>query len=275
MSFAHAPARIASLQPSITVTLAAMGALDRLVACTKYCADVVPAVRRPGMRILSDSWSAQTEEIVACAPDLVAASVPYRLESLAQMLKAGITVLAFAPRGLEDIYRDTQLLAGVVHLPEAGAAVIDGMQTEIANTQARASAAPHRPRVYCEEWGKPLIRSQQWVAELVRAAGGEFVGAPGAQTTAEEVGGEDPDIVIAAWCGAGDRVPLEKLVAQRQWNGLRAARDRRIFCINDEFLNTPAVTLLCGLRALASALHPELFGANAPGLRRIYSETEG
>ncbi len=38
-----------------------------------------------------------------------------------------------------------------------------------------------------------------------------------------------------------------------------AVRQGRVFCINDELLNTPATSLLGGLRAMAWALHPELF----------------
>src|SRR5205807_5885821 len=125
-----------------------------------------------------------------------------------------------------------------------------------------------RPKVYCEEWGKPLIHSQAWVAELVEAAGGEFVGAPGKQTDAQTIAKENPDIIIAAWCGAGDRVPLEKIVAQRGWESLKAVQQGRVYCVNDEFLNTPASTLMDGLNALASAIHPELFGVTA-GLRKI------
>ena len=40
---------------------------------------------------------------------------------------------------------------------------------------------------------------------------------------------------------------------------LRAVREGRVFCIADEWLNTPAPTLLLGLRALAAALHPVQF----------------
>ena len=40
----HTVRRIACLQPSATVILDALGALGRVVACTRYCADVVPAV---------------------------------------------------------------------------------------------------------------------------------------------------------------------------------------------------------------------------------------
>jgi len=78
----------------------------------------------------------------------------------------------------------------------------------------------------------------------------------------------DPDILIAAWCGAGDRVPLEKMVQQRGWNEMRAAREGRVYCIRDEFLNTPAPTLIQGLRALAAAIRPDRF-PQSPGLRCI------
>ena len=37
----HTPRRIACLQPSATVILDAIGELERVVACTRYCADIV------------------------------------------------------------------------------------------------------------------------------------------------------------------------------------------------------------------------------------------
>jgi iron complex transport system substrate-binding protein len=125
-----------------------------------------------------------------------------------------------------------------------------------------------RPRVFCEEWGKPIIASQFWVAELVEIAGGEFLGDPGKTTSAEEVAHAAPDVFIAAWCGAGDRVPLEKLVEQRVWGGLPAMRNARVFCISDEWLNTPASSLLHGLRAIAWALHPNRF-PKPTGIRQL------
>jgi len=130
------------------------------------------------------------------------------------------------------------------------------------------TAGLKRPLVYCEEWGKPLILSQRWVAELVEASGGRFFGEPGKRTSEEEVATADPDVIVAAWCGAGDRVPLEKIVARRGWEQTQAARHGRVYCINDEFLNTPASTLLDGLKALAAAIHPERVAA-PNGLRRL------
>lgn len=262
-----APLRIACLQPSATVILAAIGGLDRVVACTKYCSDVVPEITELPRTILADSWTANAEQIIAARPDLVIASVPYQEKAVIEILKSGISFLGLAPKNLADVYTDIALIAGAVGASERGEEVIARMQHQIEEVRAR-TAGVARPRVFCEEWGKPLIASQAWVAELVEAAGGEFLGAPGRQISAEEVARMDPDILIAAWCGAGDRVPLEKIVADRKWQGTQAALTSRVYCVRDEHLNTPAPTLLRGLDALAFAIHPELF-AGTKGIRQI------
>ncbi|HEY2498613.1 MAG TPA: ABC transporter substrate-binding protein [Candidatus Angelobacter sp.] len=267
------PQRVVSLQPSVTVTLRDLCVLDRLVACTKYCLEVCPEVQHTGCIIVEDSWSAKAEQIMAAKPDLVIASVPYRLESLAEIIKAGVPFLGLAPKSLNDIYKDIMMVAGVMGLEsQRGIAVIAKMEKEV-QAMSEKTADKERPLVYCEEWGKPLILSQKWVAELVEAAGGRFFGQPGKQTTEAEVVGADPDVIVTAWCGAGDRVPLEKIIPKRGWEQTKAAKNDRVYCINDEFLNTPASTLVQGLHALAAAIHPDLF-VSAHGLRRIASETK-
>jgi iron complex transport system substrate-binding protein len=258
------------LQPSATVILAAIGKLDRIVACTKYCADVCLEISNHGATIVADSWSASTDQIVAARPDLVIAAVPYQEKAVTEILKSGARFLGLAPKTLADIYTDIAAIAGIMGALDRGEQVIQEMQREIEEVRRKANGAKP-PRVFCEEWGKPLISSQPWVAELVVAAGGEFVGTPGKQTSADAVLSENPDVVVAAWCGAGDRVPLEKIIRDRGWEEMRAAKEGRVYCIRDEFLNTPAPTLVFGLRALAAAIHPDDF-PQPPGLRCI-SET--
>jgi iron complex transport system substrate-binding protein len=263
----HFPRRIASLQPSATVILAEIGELDRVVACTKYCADVVPEIVEKQCLILSDSWTANADQIIAARPDLVMAAVPYQEKAVIEILKAGARFLALAPKTLADIYIDIAIIAGAVGASERGQEVIESMRRAIEEMRIR-TAKQTRPKVFCEEWGKPLIASQAWVAELVEAAGGEFVGAPGKQISPEEVRLMNPDVLIAAWCGAGDRVPLEKIVEERCWQDTSAALGSRVYCIRDEYLNTPAPTLLRGLEAMACAIHPEMF-ARTKGIRQI------
>jgi iron complex transport system substrate-binding protein len=269
----YLPQRIVSLQPSITVTMRDLGLLDRLAACTRYCADVCPEIRQTSCVIVEDSWTAKAEQIQAVRPDLVLASVPYRIESLAEIMKTGVPCLCLSPKSLADVYQDILHIARVVSSEEPGIVeargrvLVERMQSEIAEVR-RKTQGRDKPLVYCEEWGKPLIFSQSWVAELVKAAGGRFFGTPGKQTTKEEVMAADPDVIVASWCGAGDRVPLEKIIAQREWEQSKAAQNGRVYCIDDEFLNTPASPLIKGLHALAAAIHPEMF-VMEKGLRRI------
>jgi iron complex transport system substrate-binding protein len=262
--------RIASLQPSISATLHALGRLETLCAHTRYCLESVPELAARNLPILGDSWSfdrpdttgdhSSLDRLLAATPDVVLASVPYRLESLAAILKAGLPVLALAPHSLADIYTDIRLIASMARASPEGEALVLRMQQTVAAAAARTAHLPDRdrPLVYCEEWGKPLIHSQPWVAELVTAGGGRFLGTPGASTQPDTVAEANPDVLLFAWCGAGDRVPLARVIHQRGWHGLAAVCNGRVHCIPDQFLNTPAHTLLDGLACIAAATHPKI-----------------
>jgi iron complex transport system substrate-binding protein len=261
--------RVVSLQPSITVTLRDLGLLRYLAGCTKYCLEPCPELQNAGLTIVEDSWSASLEQIRAARPDLVVASVPYQLDSLAEIMKSGVACLCLSPRSLDDVYQDIMHIARIMGAEHRGMALVSRMEQRIESVR-RKTAGLLRPLVYCEEWGKPLILSQPWVAELVEAAGGQFFGQPGKQVSEEEVVAANPAVIIAAWCGAGDRVPVEKVAARADWSQTRAVSDGRVYCVKDDFLNTPASTLLHGLDALCAAIHPEMF-TSPQGLRRIES----
>ena len=222
------------------------------------------------MAIVADSWTAQSRQIADARPELVIAAVPYQEKALAEILKSGARFLGLAPKALGDIYADIAAIAGIMDARDEGTRVINKMQSEIEAVRLQAEALS-KSRVFCEEWGKPLIASQRWVAELVEAAGGQFIGAPGVQTSFAEIESAAPDVIIAAWCGAGDRVPLEKIVHARKWEKIPAVQTKRVYCIRDEYLNTPAPTLVRGLHALAAAIHPGCFPQVA-GLRCINIE---
>src|SRR5579872_6031772 len=148
------PRRVVSLQPSITSTLERLGLLDRMVACTKYCAQICPAVRDREIAIIEDSWTADSDQIRAVKPDLVIASVPYQVEAVTEILKSGAQFLGLAPRTLDDVYA---AIAGIMNEPNRGQYLIREMQMEIERVYSRNATPRDRPRVYCEEWGKPLI----------------------------------------------------------------------------------------------------------------------
>src|SRR5277367_3921374 len=146
--------RIASLQPSITITLQSLGRLDTLCAVTKYCVEFLPELAALNLPILHDSWSSNTDEILAAKPDLVIASVPYRMESLAAILKSGLPILTLAPHNLADIAKDIRLIASTVQASAEGEALVAHMQSTIEATRRQSANRTQTPLVYCEEWGK-------------------------------------------------------------------------------------------------------------------------
>ena len=153
MKSPHIPRRIACLQPSATVILAAVGELGRVVACTRYCADVVPEVSDGSRIILADSWTADTSQIVAAHPDLVIAAVPYQEKAVSEILRAGARFLGLAPKNLEDIYTDIAIIAGAVGAPARGEKVIAAMQNGVSEFRARTTATP-RPQSFLRGVGQ-------------------------------------------------------------------------------------------------------------------------
>src|SRR5258707_328266 len=117
MPLSHGPRRIACLQPSATVILPSVGELDRVVACTKYCEDVVPEIRSRAPLIVADSWTSKAAEILAAKPDLVIAAVPYQEAAVSEILKAGARVLGLGARALGDIYTDSGMMTGMADSP--------------------------------------------------------------------------------------------------------------------------------------------------------------
>ena len=155
MASHHSVRRIACLQPSATVILDAIGELDRVVACTKYCADVVPEVADGSRAILADSWTADASQIIATQPDLVIAAVPYQEKAVVGDSEGRSAVSGLAPKTLADIYADIATIAGVVGASERGEQVIAAMQRRIEEIAHIGVNGSPRPRVFCEEWGKP------------------------------------------------------------------------------------------------------------------------
>lgn len=252
------PKRIASLQPSATSTLDSLGLIERVVACTRHCFAVSPHLSRANVAVIEDSWTAQAEQIIAAEPDLVITSVPYQAEAVAQILAAGIRVLALAPRSLFDVYADIVAIGNLTGAGNGGIQLVREMQEKIASVRQRTEGKL-RARVFCEEWGKPIMASQPWVAELIDAAGGIFIGHPGAAIEPESIQDAAPEVLIFAWCGVGDRVPMEKVIKEREWKDMPAVACQRVFTIRDEVLTTPGPPLVTGLLALAHAMHPDLF----------------
>jgi iron complex transport system substrate-binding protein len=245
--------RIVSLAPSATSILCAMGARRLLVGVTKWCRDVAQVA---GLPQVGDCWHMESmADIVALRPTLVIGSVPYKQETVGKLLEQQLNLLAMNPRSLDDVYADIRLLGGIAGRGAQAETLIRRMRSEFAVIARSAGRMKRRVRVYCEAWPNPRISSPPWVAELVKICGGEMIVMAGGKVTDAQVAEARPEVIVLAWAATGAKSDPEQAYKMEAWKDVPAIRERRVFVVRDELLNTPGPPLMEGARRLFVALH--------------------
>lgn len=243
--------RIVSLAPSVTSILLELGAGRELVGVSKWCKDVAEVGRRPAV---GDCWKLDVREVMRLRPSLLIGSVPFAAEAVGKILEQPVAFLALNPRTLADIESDILVLGRVANRAAAAERLVRRMRRAFRDValaaRSRGGTKAVRPRVYCEAWPHPRISSPPWVAELVKIAGGEMVVRAGARVSALEVARARPDIIILAWTAAGDRAKVATALQVAAWRDVPAVRERTVFVVRDEILNTPGPPLILGVREL-------------------------
>jgi iron complex transport system substrate-binding protein len=245
--------RIVSLAPSATSILCAIGGRRLLVGVTKWCCDVAPV---SGLPQVGDCWHMESvADVVALRPTLVIGSVPYKQETVGKLLEHRLNFLAMNPRTLEDVYSDIELLGGITGRAPRAAELVGKMQTKFAAIERASKKAKRRVRVYCEAWPNPHISSPPWVSELVKMCGGEMVVPAGEKVSDEDIAAARPEVIVLAWAATGNKSKPQRVYGVEAWKDVPALRQRRVFVVRDEWLNTPGPPLLRGARELQRALH--------------------
>jgi iron complex transport system substrate-binding protein len=196
-------------------------------------------------------------DIVALRPSLVIGSVPYKQETVGKLLEQRLNFLAMNPRTLEDVYADIRLLGGIAVRVARAEALIRKMHAEFTALGRLSKKIKRRVRVYCEAWPNPRISSPPWVAELVNICGGEMVVSPGEKVSDEEVAAARPEVMVLAWAATGDKSKPQQAYGVEAWKDVPAIRERRVFVIRDELLNTPGPPLIGGALELFKVLHSQ------------------
>jgi iron complex transport system substrate-binding protein len=254
--------RIVSLAPSATSILCALGAREALVGVTKWCPEVADVA---GLPQLGDCWQMDDiAEILALRPTLVIGSVPFKPQTVAQLLEQPLNFLAKNPRSLGDVERDIRLLGGIVNRTGAADRLISRMRGAFQSLRRQAARIPNRPRVYCEAWTNPRISSPPWVAEIVQIVGGKMVVPAGQKVDDEQVAAARPEVIVLAWAATGAKAKPRKAYEVAAWSDVPAIRNRRVHVISDELLNTPGPPLVEGARQLFGILHGDAAGRSKP-----------
>lgn len=259
---AKAPARIVSLAPSVTETLYAVGAGDRVVGVTPFCNYPPQAQEKPKVGYVRPNL----ESVLALQPDLVVSPMEVlQGDSLQKLEHLKVPTFLVRAKTLEDIFSQIQTLGRIVGQSAQADRLATDLRKRVAELRARTDGLP-RPRILYVLNTDPLITvgPGSFIHHLIELAGGANV-ASGADAayprySVEAVLSEDPEIIVFP-VGEAEGIPEAEQARWRRWETVSAVKAERFHQIEADLLNRPGPRIVRGLEALVRILHPDVLDA--------------
>ena len=291
--------RIASLLPSATEIVCALGMEQDLVAVTHECdyPDTVRAKPVLTRSVLSAAGSsAEVDRHIQLAvhqgssiyaldaglletlhPDLIltqelcevcAVSYPI-VEGAARRLGSSPQLVSLEPESLDDVFQNILFVGGLTARQDAARQVCDALRRRIAAVEERVAGKPRR-KVVCLEWVDPSYNCGHWTPELVTLAGGdELLGVarqPAHPIEWQRVIDAQPEVVVVMACGFSlDRSLREVEAAHRQFDALGA---QTWVVDGNAYFSRPGPRLVDSVEIMAGILHPDAVEAPPPTMAR-------
>jgi iron complex transport system substrate-binding protein len=282
--------RIASLVPSATEALFALGLGDEVVAVTHECdfpagveelphltRSVVPAglgAREIDSRVreLTGRGEALYEldepTLAELLPDLIVTqalcavcAVSYDdVRAVAERLPTTPQVISLDPERIGEVLGDLNTLAHATNRAEDGTRLRAELEARLDAVRA-AVADADRPRVAALEWLEPPFAGGHWVPEMIEIAGGNdvlaHVGERSREIGWEEIAAAHPDVAVVMPCGLYADEALAE--AERSRGRLEALEARACFAVDAaSSFSRPGPRLVDGVELLGHLLHPDL-----------------
>ena len=282
--------RIASLVPSATEMLYALGLGDRVVAVTHECdyppeARSLPHLTRTVLRANLSAAEIDREVKARVAegralyelnedllrqlePDLIvtqavcavcAVSFEDVLE-VAARLPSRPRVVQQDPSTLGEMLEDVIRLGEAAGIEPAAHELRGELEGRLASVRAAVSGTT-LPRVIALKWLDPPYVGGHWIPEMISIAGGEDVAGPPGLKSPEvswgELAGLNPDVVIAMPCGW--YVDGARSQALEHWIHIETLGAQRVFAVDAaSTFSRPGPRLVDGVELLGHILHPDL-----------------
>ena len=268
---ARYPERIVCLTEESTETLYLLGEERRIVGISGYTVRP-PRARKEKPRV-SAFLSAKNEKILALKPDLVIGFSDLQADIARDLTKAGLNVLIFNQRSVQEILDMILALASLVGAADKGVQLIRQLEAGLAEIRDAAGRFSRRPKVYFEEWDEPMISGIRWVSELVEIAGGEDVFS--AQSHSQGASGriisdsnlpiqKNPEVILGSWCGKKFRP--ERVAARPGWGEIAAVKNGELHEIKSaDILQPGPAALTDGVRRIHDLLRDSVFRAARSG----------
>jgi iron complex transport system substrate-binding protein len=287
--------RVASLVPSATEMLFALGLGEAVVAVTHECDHPREALSLPQLTrtVLPSDLSAREIDtavkatvgegralyelaegrLAELAPDVIVTqavcdvcAVSYEdVLEVAARLPSRPRVVQQDPSTLGEMLEDVIRLGEATGMEPQAHELRAELEGRLATVRAAVSGAS-RPRVIALEWLDPPYVGGHWLPEMVSIAGGEDVaGPPGLKSPEVQWGalaGLDPDVVVAMPCGMYVEEARGQVV--EHWERIAALGAGRVFAVDAaSTFSRPGPRLVDGVELLGHLLHPDL--VDSPG----------
>ncbi|HEY9505650.1 MAG TPA: ABC transporter substrate-binding protein [Gemmatimonadales bacterium] len=284
--------RVASLLPSATEIVQALGLESTLVAVSHFCdfpGRVETLPRATSTRVPSGAAGREIDQFVRdclrrgeslyrldeallarLRPDVivtqslceVCAVGQGEVERAMPLLRPHPSVITLEPRTLEEMLDGILIVAVALRQPMMGVTLVRELRRRVEAVHARTARRRQRPRVAFLEWADPPISGGHWNPELVELAGGlDGLGVPGRRCRTlewEEILEWRPDVMVLACCGfdeARGREELELLRQRPGFDALPCARSGRVHVMDGvRLFSRPGPSLVDGLERLAAVL---------------------
>jgi iron complex transport system substrate-binding protein len=175
-------------------------------------------------------------------------------------------VLSLEPSTLEEILASIEAIGAILDRSDEAKAIAALLRARIARVKEIAVRLP-TIRVFALEWSDPPFAGGHWVPEMVEAAGGVNLlgakGEPSREVGWRQIGDEMPEVIVFTPCGYYLEEAEEeaaRLFAQPDFAGTPAAREGNVFAVDaTSFFSRPGPRIVDGLEILAWAIHPEAY----------------
>ncbi len=258
--------RMVSLAPSMTETVFALGAGDRLVGDTTACD--YPAAAQTIAKVGSVQ-APSIETIVTLRPDLVLATKSLNLDATVEALsRLGVPVYVTDPHTVQEVLTSTARLANVIGATHGGQALVANLQTRLNSLRQRLSGVPPR-RILFVVWMDPLISigRNTFITDALSWADAQSVvetSQDWPHVSLEVIVQLRPEYLVFAGQHGDAAVPsLADLQNRPVWRDLEAVRAGRLAIVSAA-LARPCPRIVDAIEELARDLHPEVFPENQP-----------
>lgn len=271
------PKMIVSLAPSNTEILFALGLEDEVIGVTALCDYpllVKEKIKAGKISAIEGNLEVNVEKIVSLRPDLVLAATSLQNRIAKTLKQHGLEVLLLDPGSISEVLESIIMIGKIAGRASEAEDLANSMKQRIGKIVDKTRDATYRPKIYYEEWYKPLITvsPRSYINDVIELSGGiNLFRDPGNQlrnhqartleVSSEEIIQRNPEIIAVGWCGFKGRVNLEDIKKRTGWNSIEAVRNHKIYAVDESLFARPGPRIVEGLELLAQLAHPELFTA--------------